>query len=63
MVFALVDMWLLLGDALTPHFAPLSTSQLKLVTIYVNRANSSKGPEVVKPPVVYDRLPLTDVTR
>lgn len=36
-VFALVDMWVVLGDALTPHLGALSTSQLKLVTIYVNK--------------------------
>jgi len=37
-VFCLVDMYLVIGDQLMPLLSPLSTSQLKLVTIYVNRA-------------------------
>ena len=41
-VFCLVDMWVVLGDALTPHLGALSTSQLKLVTIYVNKTHQSR---------------------
>jgi CLIP-associating protein 1/2 len=37
-VFCLVDIYLVVGDQLMPLLSPLSTSQLKLVTIYVNRA-------------------------
>lgn len=36
-VFCLVDMYLVLGEALTPHLQALSTAQLKLVTIYITR--------------------------
>jgi len=36
-VFCLVDMYMILGEQLTPHLAILSTSQLKLVTIYIDR--------------------------
>ena len=41
--FALVDMHHVLGDALTPHLCELSSSQLKLVTIYVSRKRSSSS--------------------
>ncbi|KAJ1639527.1 armadillo-type protein, partial [Pavlovales sp. CCMP2436] len=41
-VFALVDMYLVLGDELTPHLSELSTSQLKLVTIYINRTTKAR---------------------
>ena len=41
-VFALVDMYLVLGDQLTPHLSELSTSQLKLVTIYINRTTKTR---------------------
>jgi CLIP-associating protein 1/2 len=40
-VFCLVDMYMVLGEQLTPHLAVLSTSQLKLVTIYINRTASA----------------------
>ena len=36
-VFCLVDMYLVMGDDFSPYLAELSTSQLKLVTIYINR--------------------------
>jgi len=36
-VFCVVDMYTVIGEQLTPHLAVLSTSQLKLVTIYINR--------------------------
>eukprot|EP00775_Hariotina_reticulata_P009312 gene9312-9477_t len=36
-VFCLVDMWHAAGNGLTPYLASLSTSQLKLLTIYYNR--------------------------
>lgn len=42
-VFALVDMFLVLGDELTPHLSELSTSQLKLVTIYINRSTKARA--------------------
>ncbi|KAK9807883.1 hypothetical protein WJX72_012183 [[Myrmecia] bisecta] len=41
-VFCLVDIWMALGEALTPLLASLSTSQLKLLTIYVNRAQAKQ---------------------
>jgi CLIP-associating protein 1/2 len=44
-VFCLVDMYITLGDWLMPHLAPLSQSQLKLVTIYINRNHPPKSPE------------------
>jgi len=37
-VFCLVDLYRVLGEVLMPHLDQgLSTSQLKLVTIYINR--------------------------
>jgi len=36
-VFCLVDVYMILGEQLTPHLAGLSTSQIKLVTIYIDR--------------------------
>ncbi|KAI8476813.1 MAG: clasp N terminal-domain-containing protein [Monoraphidium minutum] len=42
-VFALVDLWMLVGDGLTPHLSSLSTSQLKLLTIYYNRAQVTRA--------------------
>tara|TARA_B100000524_G_scaffold338323_1_gene229657 strand:+ start:86 stop:3877 length:3792 start_codon:yes stop_codon:yes gene_type:complete len=46
-VFCLVDMYLVLGEQLTPHLTSLTTSQLKLVTIYVNK--TIKARECVDP--------------
>merc|ERR1712070_1248775 len=46
-VFCLVDMYLVLGEQLTPHLTSLTTSQLKLVTIYVNK--TMKARECVDP--------------
>eukprot|EP00762_Andalucia_godoyi_P006976 ANDGO_07703.mRNA.1 CLIP-associated protein len=44
-VFCLVDMYMVLGDDFTPYLSELNTSQLKLVTIYINRmARSAPGP-------------------
>ena len=40
-VFCLVDMYLILGEQLTPHLEALSTSQLKLVTIYINKTTKA----------------------
>merc|ERR1712118_534507 len=37
-VFILVDIYLILGSWLESHLSPLSTSQHKLLTIYINRA-------------------------
>eukprot|EP00900_Chrysochromulina_parva_P018752 jgi/Chrpa1/26879/Chrysochromulina_OHIO_Genome00011886-RA len=42
-VFCLVDMYMVLGEQLTPHLAVLSTSQLKLVTIYINRTAKARA--------------------
>jgi len=42
-VFGLVDMYMVLGEQLTPHLAVLSTSQLKLVTIYINRTAKARA--------------------
>ncbi|XRA95915.1 CLIP-associated protein [Pycnococcus provasolii] len=36
-VFCLVDMYCILRDWLWPHLAPLTTSQMKLVSIYISR--------------------------
>ena len=33
----------MLGEQLTPHLAELSTSQLKLVTIYINRTTKARA--------------------
>ena len=48
-VFSLVDMYLVLGEDLTPHLAELSTSQLKLVTIYINRTAQARADRTVSP--------------
>ena len=45
-VFSLVDMYLVLGEDLTPHLAELSTSQLKLVTIYINRTTKVRADQL-----------------
>ena len=45
-VFSLVDMYLVLGEDLTPHLAELSTSQLKLVTIYINRTTKARADQL-----------------
>jgi len=37
-VFALVEIHLILGDGLTPHLSDLSSSQTKLLGIYIKRA-------------------------
>ena len=41
-VFCLVDMYVVLGEQLTPHLSSLTTSQLKLVTIYINKTTRSR---------------------
>ncbi|WIA41106.1 hypothetical protein OEZ86_004736 [Tetradesmus obliquus] len=40
-VFAMVDLWIAAGEGLTPYLSSLSTSQLKLLTIYYNRTLAS----------------------
>lgn len=40
MVFCLVDLYMVLGDELVPFLSSLTTSQRKLVTIYINRAKN-----------------------
>ena len=37
-VFCLVDLWSVLGEALERHLVPLAPSQRRLVAIYVERA-------------------------
>ena len=49
-VFCLVDMYMVLGEQLTPHLAVLSTSQLKLVTIYINRTAKARADRSASPP-------------
>ncbi|KIY94798.1 hypothetical protein MNEG_13164, partial [Monoraphidium neglectum] len=41
-VFCLVEMWLHIGESLTPYLSSLSTSQLKLLTIYYSRAQEAR---------------------
>jgi CLIP-associating protein 1/2 len=48
-VFCLVDMYLVLGEQLTPHLAALSTSQLKLVTIYINKTTKARADRLDAP--------------
>ena len=36
----------MLGEDLTPHLAELSTSQLKLVTIYINRTTKARADQL-----------------
>ena len=42
-VFCLVDMYMVLGDDFAPFLGELNTSQLKLVTIYINRTMQQRG--------------------
>ena len=49
-VFCLVDMYMVLGEQLTPHLAVLSTSQLKLVTIYINRTAKARADRDISSP-------------
>eukprot|EP00003_Mantamonas_plastica_P018752 TRINITY_DN3060_c1_g2_i1.p1 TRINITY_DN3060_c1_g2~~TRINITY_DN3060_c1_g2_i1.p1 ORF type:complete len:832 (+),score=288.88 TRINITY_DN3060_c1_g2_i1:275-2770(+) len=42
-VFCLVDLYMRLGDDFTPYLTNLSTSQLKLVTIYINRMRAKSN--------------------
>lgn len=37
-VFALVELHMILGPTLTPHLSPLTSSQSKLLKIYIKRA-------------------------
>ena len=57
-VFCLVDMYMVLGEQLTPHLAVLSTSQLKLVTIYINRTAKARADRAVSPPAGPVATPL-----
>ena len=41
---------MVLGEQLTPHLAVLSTSQLKLVTIYINRTAKARADRTASPP-------------
>lgn len=40
-VFALVDMWTILQDELTPHLSALTSPQLKLLTIYIQKSQEN----------------------
>jgi len=42
-VFCLVDIYMVLGDDFAPYLGELNTSQLKLVTIYINRTMQQRG--------------------
>lgn len=42
-VFCLVDLYVVLGDALMPHLEALSPAQLKLLTIYIQRTMQARG--------------------
>lgn len=42
-VFCLVDIYMVLGDDFAPFLGELNTSQLKLVTIYINRTMQARG--------------------
>jgi len=42
-VFCLVDAYMVMGEAFTPYLSELSASQLKLVTIYINRIAAKQG--------------------
>jgi len=42
-VFALVDLYLAVGEALRPHLQPLSAAQSKLLDIYIARAVAAAG--------------------
>ncbi|KAJ7546013.1 hypothetical protein O6H91_08G020200 [Diphasiastrum complanatum] len=41
-VFCLVDIYLLLGKAFVPHLTSLTSTQLRLVTIYANRISQAR---------------------
>jgi hypothetical protein len=42
-VFAIVEVYFVLGDALMPHLSELNAAQLKLITIYIDRQNKNRG--------------------
>ena len=42
-VFLIVELYILVGDDLTPLLADLSASQVKLIGIYVQRARKERG--------------------
>lgn len=48
-VFCLVDVYLVLGDELTQHLEGLTTAQLKLVTIYINRTLKERSAQLAAP--------------
>ena len=50
--------YMVLGEQLTPHLAVLSTSQLKLVTIYINRTAKARADRAASPPLPSHPLPL-----
>ena len=41
--------YLVLGEQLTPHLATLSTAQLKLVTIYINKTTKARADRLDAP--------------
>jgi CLIP-associating protein 1/2 len=41
-VFCLVDIYIMLGKAFLPYLEGLSSTQLKLVTIYANRISHAR---------------------
>lgn len=44
-VFCLVAVYLVVGEELRPHLAPLSASKLKLLNLYIKRAVAQKNNE------------------
>lgn len=42
-VFCLVDIYIMLGKAFLPHLEGLSSTQLRLVTIYANRISQARS--------------------
>ncbi|KAJ7292376.1 hypothetical protein O6H91_04G042000 [Diphasiastrum complanatum] len=41
-VFCLVDIYIILGKAFVPYLGSLSSTQLRLVTIYANRISQAR---------------------
>lgn len=44
-VFCLVSIYMVIGEALRPHLNSLSSSKLKLLNVYINRAKEAKEPQ------------------
>jgi hypothetical protein len=44
-VFAIVEIYFVLGDALMPHLSELNAAQLKLISIYIERQQKNRVAE------------------